>query len=169
MQPRLIIPIAALILSYLVLFAWIAFSYDDLPVKVASHFDIFGQPNGWMSRNSCVAFTLGLGILVPALVIGMMGGAGRIPVSFINLPHRDYWMSPERRQAAVAILLRYSLWFSCLNVLFVTGLHTLIVLANWKGAAPHLSGLGITLIAGGFLIGTGFWTSSLLKHFSKIT
>ena len=78
-------------------------------------------------------------------------------------------MSPERRKVALAILLRYSLWFSCLNVLFVTGLHTLIVMANWHGTTPHLSGIGIAVIAGGFLVGTGFWVTSLLRHFSKIT
>ncbi len=169
MPSRLITPIAALVFCYILFFAWIALSYGELPAKVASHFDILGQPNGWMSRDTCVGFTIGLGVLIPALVIGMMGGAGRIPVSFINLPHRDYWMAPERRQAAVAILLRYSLWFSCLNVLFVAGLHTLIVMANGQGSTPHLSGIGILIIAGGFLAGTGLWTKSLLRHFSKIT
>jgi uncharacterized membrane protein len=89
MQSRLIPPIAALVLCYILFFAWVALSYGSLPAMVASHFDIFGRPNGWMSRDSCVGFTLCLGILMPALVIGMMGGAGRIPVSFINLPHRD--------------------------------------------------------------------------------
>jgi len=165
---KLIAPLLSLAICYVLFFGYVISSYGDLPAKVASHFDIFGQPNGWMSRNACVEFSLGLAILVPALIIGMMAGAGRIPVSFINLPHRDYWMSPERRQAAVAVLLRYALWFSCLNVLFVTGLHTLIVMANWHGDSPHLSGIGITVIAGAFLIGTGWWLVSLLKHFSEI-
>ena len=96
-----------------------------------------------------------------------MGGAGRIPVSFINLPHRNYWMSPERRHAALAILLRYAIWFSCLNVLFVTALHLLLVLANEPGTTPHLSGLGIAALAVVFLAGTGLWVASLLRHFSK--
>jgi hypothetical protein len=56
-----------------------------------------------------------------------------------------------------------------MNVLFVAGLHGLIVMANWHGTPPHLSGIGILVIAGGFLAGTGFWVASLLQHFSKIT
>jgi hypothetical protein len=166
-------PLTALAICYVLFFAYVASSYGELPAKVASHFDINGQPNGWMSRASCVGFTLGLGLLLPAFIVGMMSGAGRIPVSFINLPHRDYWLEPERRQAALASLRIYALWFSCLNVLFVTGLHWLIVQANLSGQnpqaqGPHLNGLGIALLAGGFLAGTGIWLVLLLRHFSKI-
>ena len=166
---KLIFPLFALAICYVIFFAYISFSYADLPAKVASHFDIHGEPNGWMSRETCVGFTIGLGILLPALIVGMMAGAGRIPVSFINLPHRDYWLAPERRQAAMAILRRYSFWFASMNVLFVTGLHWLIVRANLPGNGPHLSSLGIALVAGGFVIGTAIWVRLLLRHFSKIT
>jgi uncharacterized membrane protein len=166
---KLIAPLLVLAICYILFFGYVITSYGGLPAKVASHFDISGEPNGWMSRETCVGFTLGLGILMPAFIVGMMGGAGRIPVSFINLPHRDYWLAPERRQAALAILLRFSLWFACMNVLFVTGLHWLIVQANPPNQPPHLSGLGIILIAGGFLAGTGVWVRLLTRHFSKIT
>jgi uncharacterized membrane protein len=166
---KLAIPLTALAICYVLFFGYVIDSYDSLPPKVASHFDIEGRPNGWMSRDVCVGFTLGLGILVPAIIVAMMAGAGRIPVSFVNLPHRDYWLAPERRQAALAILLRYSLWLASLCVLFATGLHWLIVRANPPNQPPHLSGLGITLVAGAFLAGTGVWVGFLLRHFSKIT
>jgi len=166
---RLAIPLTALAACYVLFFAYVLSSSGDLPANVASHFDIAGRPNGWMSRGSCVGFTLGLGILMPAFIVGMMAGAGRIPVSFINLPHRDYWLAPVRRQAALAILLRYSLWFACMNVLFVTGLQWLIVQANLPNQPPHLNGIGISLVTGGFLAGTAIWVALLLRHFSKIT
>lgn len=166
---KLAAPIIALTLCYIFFFGYVASSYGDLPAKVASHFDIYGRPNGWMNREVCVGFTLGLGILVPAIIVGMMGGAGKIPVSFVNLPHRDYWLAPERRKEALALLLRYSLWFACMNVLFFTGLHWLIVQANTANAEKHLSGISLAVVAGGFLAGTGVWIRLLLRHFSKIT
>jgi uncharacterized membrane protein len=166
---KLALPLVILTICYVIFFTYLCSSYDDLPAKVASHFDIQGRPNGWMSRKTCVGFTLGLGVLLPAFIVGMMGGAGKIPVSFINLPHRDYWLAPERRQAALAILLRFSLWFACMIVLVVTGLHWLIVEANLSGEGAHLSGLGIGLVAGGFLASTAVWVRLLLRHFSRIT
>ena len=32
--------------------------WDRLPVRVASHFDLAGNPNGWMSREQSLVFTL---------------------------------------------------------------------------------------------------------------
>ena len=165
---KLAIPLALLAICYVIFFAYVAGTYGELPEKVASHFDMAGHANGWMSRDSCVGFTIGLGILMPAFIVGVMAGAGKIPISFINLPHRDYWLAPERRKAALGVLFRYSLWFASLNVLFVTGLHGLIVQANRPGGGTHLSGIGLGMVVGGFLAGTAVWVLLLVRKFSKI-
>ena len=47
---RLAIPVTVLILAYALFFGYTAATYAQLPAKVASHFDIHGNPNGWMSR-----------------------------------------------------------------------------------------------------------------------
>jgi uncharacterized membrane protein len=164
---KLRVPIAILAVCYVIFFACLHFTYDALPGRVASHFGLDGQPNGWMSRDALVACSLGLGILLPAIMIGMMAAAGRIPVSFVNLPHRDYWLAPERRRATSAVLLRYALWFSALNVLFVTGLHLLLVQANMVGGSYRLNGTGLLVIVGGFLLGTAVWCICLIARFAK--
>jgi uncharacterized membrane protein len=166
---KLIAPIIALALCYALFFGYVISSYASLPAHVASHFGINGQPNGWMSRDTCVGFTLGLGILMPAFIVGTMAVTGRIPVSFVNLPNRDYWLAPARRKATSTVLLHFALWFACMNVLFVTGLHWLIIQSNTPGGKPHLSGVGMALVLGGFLAGTGIWAIFLRRHFSQIT
>jgi Protein of unknown function (DUF1648) len=162
------IPLAVLALCYAVFFVYVAESFDELPQKVASHFDFYGRANGWMNRDACVHFTVGLGFFVPALIIGLMAGAGKIPVSFINLPHRDYWLAPERRKAALAVLFRSSLWFAALNVLFVTGLHGLIVQANRPDGGGHLSGYGLVIVVGAYLAATVLWVMLLMRKFTTI-
>jgi hypothetical protein len=166
---KLMAPLFLLAICYVLFFGYVSASYGELPAKVASHFDLEGRPNGWMSRELCVGFTVGLGVLMPAFIVATMAGAGRIPVSFINLPHRDYWLAAERRKAALAILLRYSLWFASANVLFATGIHWLIVEANTSNRVPHLSGVGLAVVVGGFLACTTIWCWLLVRHFSKIT
>jgi hypothetical protein len=96
-----------------------------------------------------------------------MAGAGHIPVSFINLPHRDHWLAPERRRSALAALLRYSIWFAALNVLFLTGLHWLTVEANLHGGS-HLNMVNLAILLALYLTATVFWTALLLRHFSHI-
>ncbi len=45
-QWKLVFPLITLALCYLLLFGYVISSYGELPAKVASHFDITGQPNG---------------------------------------------------------------------------------------------------------------------------
>ncbi len=132
---KLLVPGLFLAAAYALFFGYLAETYPALPAKIASHFDVDGRPDGWMSRADDAEILTAMALLVPAIVIGGMGGAGRIPVSFINQPHRDYWEETGRRKAALGVLLRFAVWFAALNVLFLTGAQALIVEANVNG--PH--------------------------------
>lgn len=164
---RLSLPLTALIAAYVLFFGYIAVTYGGLPAKVASHFDSNGLPDGWMSRGECDGIMVVAALIVPGIVIGTMGSAGRIPVSFINLPHRDYWLAADRRKAALRVLLRYSIWFAAFNVLFLTGLDWLTVQANTPGVA-RLNMPDFDILLGAYFAATAIWTILLLRHFSKI-
>ncbi len=164
---RLVVPLVVLTAAYALFFGYTLTTYAALPPKVASHFDGHGRPDGWMSRTADTEIMSAVALFVPGLVIAFMGGASRIPVSFINLPHRDYWLAPERRKAALAALRCYAIWFAALNVLFLTGAQFLIVHANLP--APHT--LDMTRFTTGviaYLVFTAIWTLLLLRRFSKV-
>jgi len=164
---KLAVPLLFLLVAYAVFFGYLAETYSELPVKVASHFDDHGKPDGWMSRAADAEILSTVAFLLPAIVIGGMGGAGRIPVSFINRPHRDYWEANDRRKTALGLLLRYGLWFAALNVLFLTGAQALIVEANTT--PPH--NLDMPRLATGvivYLVLTAIWALLLLRRFAKI-
>ena len=47
--------------------AMYAISWQQLPARVATHFDLANQPNGWMSREGSLAFSLLMGIFIAGL------------------------------------------------------------------------------------------------------
>ena len=164
---KLAVPLLVLAVAYVVFFGYLAETYSALPDKVASHFDVHGKPDGWMSRAADVEILSVVALLVPAIVVGGMGGAGRIPVSFINKPHRDYWEADDRRKTAIGVLLRYGLWFAALNVLFLTGTQALIVEAN----VNPLQALDMSRLTTGvvvYLVLTAIWALLLLRRFAKL-
>lgn len=72
--------------------------YAHLPARIATHFDLAGRANGWMPRNGYLAFQIGL-LLFLGLVFGGLGRLmRRLPDRLINLPYRDYWLAPARRE-----------------------------------------------------------------------
>jgi uncharacterized membrane protein len=75
--------------------------FTHLPAQVASRFDFSGRPVSWMPR----AALLGWQLFAILFIAGLLEGIARlnhfIPDENINLPHREYWLSPERRQATL--------------------------------------------------------------------
>lgn len=102
----------------------------SLPEVVASHFAAGGAANGFMPRASFVAFMLALVVLVPALLHSLGWLSARIPVRFVNVPNRNYWLAPERRDATLAALGRFGGWLGYATLGLLCAIHWLVVRAN---------------------------------------
>lgn len=90
-----------LALTTLVCLGQFVFWYDKLPAVVPSHFDGTGQANGWMSK---FGFYLLMGSLQALLLVGtpMLGRLIKnLPDSMLNIPNKDYWLAPERREGTL--------------------------------------------------------------------
>lgn len=99
------------------IFQWVD-AYPKLPDRMASHFDFFGRPNGWMPKE---AFFLVMGVVI--VVTGVIGfvipaALAAAPTELINLPRKDYWLAPERRDETFRFLSTWMEWFAC-GVLFI--------------------------------------------------
>jgi len=162
------LPLISLAICYAILFTCLYLTMGELPARIATHFDITGQPNGWMSRAFYLEFTLALAVGLPFFLIATTSFSARLPGSLRRIPNREYWMAPERRPATIAVFRRFLAGMSCLLVLCVTGIHLLLVGANQDSTQPHLSSVGIWSLAGGFVVATLAWSWTLRRRFSKI-
>jgi uncharacterized membrane protein len=162
-----LLPIA-LVICYAIFFVCLFLTIGDLPARIATHFDIAGRPNGWMSRRFYLEFTLGMAVGLPLFLIATTSFSARLPGSFRRIPNREYWMAPERREATIAVFRGFMTGLCCLLVLFSTGIHLLLVEANQNSVRPHLDSVGIWSLLGGFLIAACLWSWTLRRRFSKI-
>ena len=145
---------------------YLGFTYRELPARVATHFNWTGEANGWMTREDHVRFLLLFGTIPPLFILITLGSARYFPIQLVNLPHREYWLAPERRVATFAYLLEHGTWLSSLMVGFVAGLHTLLLQANRTGV-PHLSDAGLWTLMSFILCGLVVWILALMRHFSQ--
>ena len=160
------IPAIVLGVLYVAFLGYLATSAGELPARVATHFDASGRPNAWMDRSSHLLFTLVFGFGFPLLVAAVMFVIRFMPPSLVNIPKRDYWLGPERRSETLAYLMRQALWFGCMAVCFIAGIHYLIVHAN-RGASAEMSTPMVLGLAGAFLVGIAVWTTSMIRHFLR--
>ena len=143
-----------------------AYYYGPLPPVVASHFNGAGQANGFQSKAaffgvywSVVALTVG--IFVP---LGLM--LRRLPVQMINLPHKDYWLAPERSAESLTYLVRHMEWFAVATLALLIVIIQMVLVVNLNGSAV-LPPAPTWLALGGYFVFVFVWMTNLLRHFGK--
>ena len=111
-----------------------------LPDTIAVHFGTGGEPNGWSDKTEFVlvygateAFIVLFGVAL-ALILD------RTPVNFINIPHRDYWLSEERREGTITFMSSQILWMEAGTLAFLIAIAQLVFKENLGDAPPRLSG-----------------------------
>ena len=124
--------------------------YADLPPVVASHFGVDGRPNGFMSKQVFLLFGL-LPVGIAALIGFVVPRATRaLPVRLINLPNREYWLAPERRDAALEYLGTFLEWVSAGMVVFFLFVYELVFRANAEHSGlangPFMAGFATFMV-----------------------
>ena len=148
--------------SWLAFLAYWAFSASQLPARVAIHFNLAGQPNGWMTRTQYVAFSAAMGLGLPLVVVGLFYLMRFLPSNSINFPgtreSREYWLAPERRAVFDDYTFRQSYWLASMTIGLIAGLHYLMIQANRLGAAmAHISLPAVLSLTGCFVLGVVLW------------
>jgi hypothetical protein len=121
-----------------------------LPERVATHFAFDGRANGWMSRD---AYAWMMGILALVLPFGVWLPAGWLPrrwPTLVNLPFRDYWLAPARREATFARLERMGIGMALLSAGLMAALHVEVLEANRR--TPPAAGDDMAWVAGAFVV-----------------
>lgn len=137
-----------------------------LPPVVASHFDARGIADGFLSRTAYLALTTGLVAVLPLAVVALPGLAAGRGDGLLNLPHRAYWLAPERRAATLAWLRGHCRWLAVALSLLMGWLHVQVVLAQGL-QPPRMTGGVLPLTLGVFLVAVLAWTGVLLRRFRR--
>ncbi len=164
MTPRALYATLAALLSALAAFVWT--TAGTLPPTVASHFGFDGTANGFSSRAVYTAGMLVLVVALPALVGVLPGWLGRKAGVGLNIPHRAWWLAPERRESTLNFLAAHGAAFALLLAAFLAWVHWLVVQAHQASPArlpfervlPALLGLGLASAA---------WVGALVWRFGR--
>lgn len=143
--------------------AHIAWYYPQLPDRMASHFGPSGEADGWMSKLGFAIAYLSFTAVYTVLFGSMRLLLRKTPTELINLPNREYWLAPERREATILAMSRQLTLFGiAIGAFFIAVMQT-IFLTNLGGSAQLSSLFFVYLVV--FLIYTGIWSLQMLKQF----
>jgi uncharacterized membrane protein len=145
-----------------------AWYYPRLPEQVAIHFNAAGKADSWASKFHATLLMLGLQIALPVLLLLTSQLTRSLPIHWINLPHREYWLAPERREATLISMERFLWWIAMATSLWILVVNHLTFMANVSGEnlslIPFLVGLATYMAIVLCLAGGLVWKFRLPRH-----
>ena len=114
--------------------------YPLLPERLAVHFGASGEANGWSSKGEFMVLFGGMEAFFVLFGLAFATLLDRVPLAFINIPHKDYWFSPERQEESRAFLRNQILWIETATLGFLVALAQLLFKENLGSAPPRLPG-----------------------------
>src|SRR5574341_1324762 len=146
--------------------AFIVYTTRYLPETVATHFDGNHQASGWMSRDGYMIFMLCFMIGISTLVSFVVGTLPRKFPQWTNVPNREYWLSPERREESLRFLSAHGKRLGCLIVIMMLGMHYTLLIANHT-RPPTLPLSTFTSVLFGFSLALLWWIVRVYRRFPK--
>jgi len=143
MEKRLAL-LAVFILLSLACVVQSLYYFPQLPEKVARHYDAAGQADAWGDKSDQLNFQLKTIAFLSGTILLVGLSISKVPDSVINLPHRDYWLSSERRQNTKKCISSVLFGFGSITMLLFFDLYNQSIQVN-LGHAAKLSHIWISL------------------------
>lgn len=153
-----------LLLLSLIILALLQVAYygPRLPDRMATHFDGAGAADGWSSRTEFTVMSLAMALGMGLIFLGTTAWLDRIPNAWINLPHKEYWLAPERRTATLDAFAREMEWLGAATLVLLLGITQLTIEANLTGSGSL--GNGFWLLFGSYMLYVVIWVVLLLRR-----
>jgi uncharacterized membrane protein len=138
--------------------------YPLMPETMASHFDGAGRPNGFQSRTEFFGLTAVMLVLMAAVFIGLGSLIRVFPARWVNLPHRDFWLAPERRESTFDFIGRQTEWFGVATLLLTLLVVQAAIEANLT-PEPRLDSGSMWITIGLYFAYVAVWLVRYLRYF----
>jgi uncharacterized membrane protein len=137
--------------------------WNSAPSRVPSHFDAAGHANAWSSRDDFFMLQVAVSLGIGALFIGITWLLKFTPASLINLPNKNYWLAPDRRDETMERLASYLDVFGCATVALLLVVFALAARAGRGG--PFATNWFLPALVAYLVFSVG-WTIAFFRQFA---
>ncbi len=142
--------------------------WNITPAQMAAHFNIQGNPDRFASKTEffwdqlqTLLTVVGVSLL-PQLVFLVM------PMQLINLPNREYWLAPERREETLSRLSSFAAIVFGIILLVIQAAFELSAYANLHAPVRFNAQSMLMIMVASFVV-IGFLLFCLIVSFRRLT
>ena len=145
----------ALVLALILVGLGLQIAYwPQLPARMATHFGKDGNPNDWMSKSIATALNCALVLVIPTLFVAIGSLLRSLPMSVINIPNREYWFAPERREQSLQWISMAMSWFAVAIAGLIVAINHITFRANRDDESLNTTAF---ITALGLFLGATVW------------
>lgn len=158
---------AKIVTLLLVLLSIVQLAYYNsiLPDQIVSHFNLKGQPDNWSNKQNVLFGHFGLIFFFASMFLFTSWLTFRLPDSFVNLPHKNYWLAPQRRKQTLDAVATFLIWIGNVVIIFFMVIVNLSYQVNLNSDQKS-SNLWFALII--FLATIAYMIYLLFRRFHRI-
>lgn len=139
--------------------------YPLLPEKIATHFGASFKPDGYSDKAVFEILFKLLELFLIAMFIGVNYFMKHAKDNLINLPNKEYWLAPERREKSLYILKANMSFFGALTIAYMVFNQVLIYIANLSEPVQLGDSFWIGFVI--YMFSTMGWLIRMIMLFSK--
>ncbi len=143
-----------------------AYYAPRIPEILGAHFGKSGFVNAWQTKVAFFATELTIIVLATFVSFGIPRLIAAMPTSTLNLPNKDFWLSPERREDTFSFLREQIAWLGCVLLAFLLFVMELVFRANLH-TPPQLNTAAFVPALVAFLAFSTVWTIRPVFHFYR--
>jgi len=109
------------LIAFLLLVALAVQAWGALPLlsdKVVTHFGFSGKADNWSSKENFFWMQILLSLFIFLLLGSISLFLGKLSDSALNIPNKDYWLAPERRESTIGTVSFYLNIINASSLLF---------------------------------------------------
>jgi uncharacterized membrane protein len=137
-----------------------------IPEILGSHFAKSGFASAWQTKAAFFSTELIVVVLATLVSFGIPQLIAAMPPSTINLPNKDFWLSPEHREQTIAFLRMQIAWLGCALLAFLLFVMELVFRANLHTPSQLNTAAFVPALLA-FLAFTTIWTLRLILRYSR--
>jgi uncharacterized membrane protein len=164
-DPRL--PRSLYVFLFLACLLMMAYYYPQMPERMASPFAADGRANGWQSREGFFVLMFLVTSVSAAVCFLAPRQIAAQPNARINLPNRDDWLAPERREETMRFVSATMAWFGC-GILLVLISGTFLALRANLATDHRFDSEAMLAVLACFLAGLLGLLVRLVRHFQRV-
>ena len=141
------------------------FYQDQLPQRIALHYGAGGRPDSWGDKTVHFWIFVGTYLAMALMFEGIIRLMAKLPYAFFNLPNKDYWLAPQRRDQTLRRLSSHITWGGVATMGFLIATAHASIQVN-LGRTETL-GPTFTAALTAYLMGIGIWALFLFLQFNQ--